>query len=1565
MFYKHNSLILLCVILFALSGCGGGGGGGGTPAATAPPAAETTQPAAEPAPEAADLNLKEAAPAVLQESGGAVAFSVPVGAPAAGASGGPSINAYYSPANAFDGKAGTWWAGQQNAGAWDIYYGLPEAVSLETLYINFYNSSYAPASVALKTSADGTTWTDVETKTARESKPLFTIASPQPVKYIHIAMSGDPIIGFPLIRDIDWTPVTYNTGPYATPAANDDYYFAENALDGTDGTWWAGQVDAAQWNFYYNFDTPQYIGLFTANLFNLNYRPQNMKLYTSEDGQAWTEIGELTAGDSPGIFVGQTVSYWLLQMSGNPPSRFPLIKDITYTLPHGPSSGDSINAFYKPANAFDNNPDTWWTGKEHQAEWNLFYGFADPTASGLITISYYADTHAPQSTELLISNDGQSWTSAGVFPAGASTSLWAGDSTKYLRFKMTGAPTVGYPLIKDINLNNSGAGAPVVSVVDAEGETVAAITEGDTIGLGLTGLTPGDMYDILVSLPDGTRYTLNLSADHNGTIPSSAVLVYDAGLEIDPAELGGGSPRAIGRTAALSAGESITVTVTHPSSGQTVSSFTLPYSGGSTGPSAYAANSGGYFRNGFVCGNNEDIYVAFRQFTAGETVRVYVAEERQAWKLGDYIPDVSGGFEEFTLPTSNFLFGPQYIVWKNSGGDCAPIGSYDIIVERGTLDGFINYEDIVDGHKTVGFVVQAAPSANHIIENLSSDVNYHYKSSFDPTESVYLYMNPKVRSLIHEQWTGGNIINVKKYVVNHQASWNAGDSILDATQGIEGDVVQWGCRNESLVTVWPAPLTPGCYDIIVDADLDGIYTPGVDYLDNIDDSGQMNCGFTVQSGGGACAAQCVDNGDCEDGSDDTMDTCDLAGTCNAYCRNDTVYCDLQVDKVNYVPGEMMQITFTGRNDTAQDVTCGAENALKNDKGSPLWNSYDENMYIVIPAGTQVTRIMTKQIPGGWAGTDTNVGADHDIYTVREDGTKWSKGDNYNIHVKWNCTVACFSDVDCDDGDSVPDYCNYANTCAAACSNTQCSPQCSNDMDCDDGDGATADTCDNMGTCNAVCSHQAICSVACRGDADCADGDIMTYDACANPNTCSAACVNTPCPVACSMDAHCDDGSALTTDTCADAGLCTSACTNTPCATACSLNSNCDDGNPATTDECRFSGTCSASCVSCTPACALDTDCDDGIPSTKDICMLPGTCFASCGIEPDSVKLSAGAAFTCAVTTAGGVKCWGRNMHGELGPAAVGDSSVPVGVPGLSDVRAVTTGNFHACALLNGGTVKCWGSNDSGQLGDGTSTSSSTPVSVAGLSGVLAVDAGISHTCALIADGTVQCWGMNNRGQLGRGFVTASGLNPEPVSGISTARVLSAGYYYNCVLLQDSSVQCWGDNAQGQLGNGTTTSTTTPVAVSGVAGAVYVSAGSKHTCAVLVAGGIKCWGWGARGELGNDDYMNSAWPVNVYGMAAGMAVAAGYDHTCALLSNGTAQCWGDNMFYKLGNPYSYSSPVPITVTGVVSAASLTSEGSHNCVIDNTGGIKCWGYNGNGQLGNGTTANAASPVSVIGF
>jgi alpha-tubulin suppressor-like RCC1 family protein/phosphodiesterase/alkaline phosphatase D-like protein len=241
------------------------------------------------------------------------------------------------------------------------------------------------------------------------------------------------------------------------------------------------------------------------------------------------------------------------------------------------------------------------------------------------------------------------------------------------------------------------------------------------------------------------------------------------------------------------------------------------------------------------------------------------------------------------------------------------------------------------------------------------------------------------------------------------------------------------------------------------------------------------------------------------------------------------------------------------------------------------------------------------------------------------------------------------------------------------------------------------------------------------------------------------------------------------------------------------------------------------------------------------------------------------------------------------------------------------------------------------------------------------------------------WGLNSHGQLGDGSTTRR-LSPVATdeTGVlsgKTITAISGGYLHSLALCSDGSVATWGFNAQGQLGNGSTTTRSTPVEVdlSDAAGEVVaISAGPFHNLALRADGRIAAWGYNNYGQLGTGDQVTYLRPVLVpaAGALAGkkvVAVAAGAYHSFALCSDGSVAAWGYNDEGELGDGTTVSSPVPVAVdtSGILagkSVARIAAGQYHLLALCTDGTLVSWGYNARGQLGNGATTDARSPVAV---
>ena len=388
--------------------------------------------------------------------------------------------------------------------------------------------------------------------------------------------------------------------------------------------------------------------------------------------------------------------------------------------------------------------------------------------------------------------------------------------------------------------------------------------------------------------------------------------------------------------------------------------------------------------------------------------------------------------------------------------------------------------------------------------------------------------------------------------------------------------------------------------------------------------------------------------------------------------------------------------------------------------------------------------------------------------------------------------------------------------------------------------------------------------------------------------------------------------------------------------------------------------------------------------------------------------------TCAVMPDTGVQCWGGNQHGELGDGTTDNSNVPVdvveGSGRLSGISAVTTGYEHTCAVTVAGGAKCWGDNEFGQLGDDSTDNSLTPVDVldgpggSPLANVKAIVAspGVAqgyHTCALVEDDPqtagygVKCWGENIKGQLGDGTTTTR-TTPVDVNLLASGvDALAIGVQHTCALLSTGGMKCWGNNGSGELGdNGVcVTPCSTPVNVVGLSSGVTKItaggyAGAGRSCAVQ-NGGAKCWGKNDTSQLGDGTTTDRSTPVTVSGLGSGVAdINTGGGHTCAITTGATAKCWGFNGLIfgwgVLGDDGACgdicSTPVDVCATDApLPRPCTTAAGNaltdvvairaglyHTCAqIAPHNTLKCWGLGGSGQLGIGPAGAQMMPFDVL--
>jgi alpha-tubulin suppressor-like RCC1 family protein len=264
---------------------------------------------------------------------------------------------------------------------------------------------------------------------------------------------------------------------------------------------------------------------------------------------------------------------------------------------------------------------------------------------------------------------------------------------------------------------------------------------------------------------------------------------------------------------------------------------------------------------------------------------------------------------------------------------------------------------------------------------------------------------------------------------------------------------------------------------------------------------------------------------------------------------------------------------------------------------------------------------------------------------------------------------------------------------------------------------------------------------------------------------------------------------------------------------------------------------------------------------------PTQIMASAGMPlTDVIEVAVGELHACARRT-DGLWCWGSDVFGQIGDQ-MPQLSVAFPFHVLASVEGMLSSFGHTCAWIGSDhQLECWGDNDAGQLGLGNTN---TPVLPPTLNGVANVTGGASayqHTCVALGDGGIQCWGANDSGQLGDSS-TMSRPTPAPVltmagPAFGEAAEVGAGDTDTCARQTDGSVWCWGGSSDGQTGVGTNGATFVPTLVNTSQAAKLLAVGNSHVCVALGDGrSIQCWGRNANGALGNNSLFNSTVPTDV-------------------------------------------------------------------------------------------------------
>ncbi len=324
------------------------------------------------------------------------------------------------------------------------------------------------------------------------------------------------------------------------------------------------------------------------------------------------------------------------------------------------------------------------------------------------------------------------------------------------------------------------------------------------------------------------------------------------------------------------------------------------------------------------------------------------------------------------------------------------------------------------------------------------------------------------------------------------------------------------------------------------------------------------------------------------------------------------------------------------------------------------------------------------------------------------------------------------------------------------------------------------------------------------------------------------------------------------------------------------------------------------------------------------------------------------------------------------------------------------GADHTIALTSEGRVFSWGLNLFGRLGDGTYEDSLTPVEITDNFNlndgekIVSIDAGNDSSIALSSDGRVFTFGYNSYGQLGNVTTTPSSTPTEITSNFSlnTGEVIESvfmGGENGAVLTSEGRIFTWGDNSQGQLGNGTTTLSSTPLDITSEFLLVFgetildVSINNKHYLIYTSDNRVFSWGLNNNGQVGNGSITSANRPVDITSRFSFdssetiVSISSGSFHSALVTSFGDIFLWGLNSYGQLGNDSTTNSSVPISIYDEIKFELLFNEkvnqvslSEYNSTITTSfGRVFAWGRNNQGQVGDGTLITRKTPVEITSF
>lgn len=347
---------------------------------------------------------------------------------------------------------------------------------------------------------------------------------------------------------------------------------------------------------------------------------------------------------------------------------------------------------------------------------------------------------------------------------------------------------------------------------------------------------------------------------------------------------------------------------------------------------------------------------------------------------------------------------------------------------------------------------------------------------------------------------------------------------------------------------------------------------------------------------------------------------------------------------------------------------------------------------------------------------------------------------------------------------------------------------------------------------------------------------------------------------------------------------------------------------------------------------------------------------------------------CALITTGDLYCWGGNYLGNgMGPG----SPTAIRLPSVRGVTQVDPGDGLRCLMQRAmpGRVYCWGEGVTG-TGNSPTNPVTTPALVMGITDAVSISVGPTHACAIRPGGEVACWGEGSLGATGNGLSTGDVTQPATIAGLTEVVALWSGPKRSCARRWNGEVLCWGWNASGTLGDGTTTNRLTPTRIPALDGMVDLSMAPGFSCARFADGSVRCWGINNFGQLGlgTIDSDRHFVPTVVPGVSGAVQLSAGGRSACVRMASGRVLCWGGNVVGEIGDGTRINRPSPTPVMNLSDAVLISvshtnnltpSAGANVCALRQNGRVVCWGDGSGGQLGDGLRMRSSVPVEVVGL